>query len=274
MVRTIKSDWIWFKCTIVNSRSNLNLLEPVKEVVSIYGENFETPKSREPYFITIHRCITLCDNNRWPHPTKQKEVEIVVPDVNDRTKFYKYVVRSHISCGLCEENKLTLHKHSHSHEGNVNLAGNLKTLKLVTRDLVAEGRGSNQTGFIRQLFFFSVDEAEFKKKVPKNPVNLINCNPLSFCSRPQPRYKLNHWGLNAVPEHRLIRYQRCLPGCKATTKNVHLCTEMNSGGRRCLSLETHTACAPYRTKPFQRKHAHHPCKSNKSIMNKDKRATK
>lgn len=177
MVRTIKSDWIWFKCTIVNSRSNLNLLEPVKEVVSIYGENFETPKSREPYFITIHRCITLCDNNRWPHPTKQKEVEIVVPDVNDRTKFYKYVVRSHISCGLCEEDKLTLHKHSHSHEGNVNLAGNLKTLKLVTRDLVAEGRGSNQIGFIRQLCLFFSGRSWIQEKSTQKSSKLDKLQP-------------------------------------------------------------------------------------------------
>ena len=107
--------------------SNLNLLESVKEVLSIYGENFETPKSREPYFITVHRCVTLCEGwHGWPYPKKHKEVEIVVPDLNNKTKFYKYVVHNHTSCGRCCADKPTMHKHFDSHEGTVHIPGRLR----------------------------------------------------------------------------------------------------------------------------------------------------
>lgn len=87
-----------------------------KEVVSIYGENFETPESREPYFITIHRCVKQCDKAQLPKATSWKEIEIVVPDINNHTKFYKYVVNNHTTCG-CGDTEQKLHKKLVSNEG-------------------------------------------------------------------------------------------------------------------------------------------------------------
>ena len=71
-----------------------------EEVVSIYNEDFTTPESREPYFIKVHRCIKACWNRSIDMPVAltQEEIEIVVADINNQTKFYKYVVYDHISC--------------------------------------------------------------------------------------------------------------------------------------------------------------------------------
>ena len=85
-------------------------------MVSIYGENFETPKSRAPYFIKIHRCVKHCDSKELPKATLWKEVEIVVPDINNQTKFYKYVVNNHTACG-CHHAEQKLHKKLASNEG-------------------------------------------------------------------------------------------------------------------------------------------------------------
>ena len=101
-----------FPCNVFLLLISLDLTE---EVVSIYGENFETPESREPYFITTHRCVKQCING-WPNATSWKEIEIVVPDINNQTKFYKYVVNDHTSCA-CGDTEQKLHKKLASNEG-------------------------------------------------------------------------------------------------------------------------------------------------------------
>ncbi len=88
--------------------------------MSIYGENFETPPSREPYFIKVHRCITNCMAvwmERWPMPSSQEKIEIVVPDINDRKKFYKHVVYNHTSCKCGASQSVRLHKNLTFNEG-------------------------------------------------------------------------------------------------------------------------------------------------------------
>ena len=82
------------------------------EVVSIYDDKFTTPVGREPFFIQIHRCVPRGfpkEIHQWPLADKQNEIEIVVPDLNDAEKFYKYVVFNHTSCKTGHE-KPTLHK--------------------------------------------------------------------------------------------------------------------------------------------------------------------
>ena len=82
-----------------------NYLGTAEEVVSIYGPNFTTPESRAPYYIKIRRCVideyafsinTAC----WsvPKNNSRKEIEIVVPDINNNKKFYKYVVYNDTAC--------------------------------------------------------------------------------------------------------------------------------------------------------------------------------
>ena len=69
--------------------------------MSIYGDDYKTPHSREPYFIKVHRCLyaeTKYGVFNPGFPTSKTEVEIVVPDINNRTKFYKYIVYNHTSC--------------------------------------------------------------------------------------------------------------------------------------------------------------------------------
>ena len=81
----------------------------MEEVVSIYGDNFVTPGSRMPYHVKTQRCaIEKSDKpvdqdgfyvrNCSPVPKKREEMEIVVPDINDPKKFYKYIVYNHTSC--------------------------------------------------------------------------------------------------------------------------------------------------------------------------------
>ena len=89
--------------------------------MSIYNDNFTTPESREPYFIKVHRCIIPCWYNSTGMPIAliQKEIEIVVADINNPTKFYKYVVYNHTKCGCDKHNvrKNELHKNLVSNEG-------------------------------------------------------------------------------------------------------------------------------------------------------------
>ncbi|CAB4020429.1 Hypothetical predicted protein, partial [Paramuricea clavata] len=97
------------------------------------------------------------------------------------------------------------------------------------------------------------NETEFKAKLPNNPENLRNCSPSSFCSKPQPRHKLNPYrGLTAiVPDQRYFFFNQCLPGCIATTKNKDMKTTPFSGTDKYISIKTDTDCWPY-TKPTQR----------------------
>lgn len=103
-----------------------NYLETANEVVSIYGPNFTTPESREPYYIKIRRCVfgayLLTVNDKcWSVPKKnsRKEIEIVVPDINNNTKFYKYVVYNDTACecGYKRPSRNAQYKRLESHEG-------------------------------------------------------------------------------------------------------------------------------------------------------------
>ncbi|XP_046841143.1 uncharacterized protein LOC124435247 [Xenia sp. Carnegie-2017] len=88
----------------VNGRNHGLVLK--EEVVSIYNENFtDIPKDREPYYVKVQRCIIDKDKIPncvfcWPQPNTTIEVEIVVPDLKNYTKFYKYIVYHHTSCYL------------------------------------------------------------------------------------------------------------------------------------------------------------------------------
>ncbi|CAB3988099.1 Hypothetical predicted protein [Paramuricea clavata] len=186
-----------------------------EEVVSIYNEHFTTPESREPYLIKVHRCIIACRTKTsiaMPYALIQKEIEIVVADINNPTKFYKYVVYNHTKCG-CDKHNVT------KNELHKNLVSN------------------------------EVNETEFKAKLPNNPENLRNCSPSSFCSKPQPRHKLNPIPrrLTAiVPGQRFVLYYRCLPGCGATTNNTKMKTEMLSGSDKYyIWIKTDTHCWTY-----------------------------
>ena len=84
------------------------VLGPKREVVSIYNENFSTPKDRDPYFIEVHRCVEVngaeeehnCGSeNNSIVPRTLENITIVVPNLSrDETKFYKYVIYNHTSC--------------------------------------------------------------------------------------------------------------------------------------------------------------------------------
>ena len=100
-------------------------------MVSIYNDDFTTPKSRMPYFIEVRRCVngTGCSRelNTYPVPVlaKMKEIVIVVPDsAPDKQKWYKYVVYDHTSCRcgeLKERNYSTLHGKITNNNGECNL---------------------------------------------------------------------------------------------------------------------------------------------------------
>ena len=97
------------------------ILDPRREVISIYNENFTIPESRVPYFIAVYRCVEAdhnCPTNRpnktYPVQSNETEIEIVVPDLTNsyrdplKKEFYKYVVYNHTSCkcGNLKERKL------------------------------------------------------------------------------------------------------------------------------------------------------------------------
>ena len=91
-------------------------IELVEEVVSIYNAMFQTPKSRMPYFIKVQRCLSvslLCD---IPVPVSPAKIEIVVPDINNRAKFYKYIVYNHTYC-TCGNHQTMPKLHKTSDEG-------------------------------------------------------------------------------------------------------------------------------------------------------------
>ena len=88
-----------------------------------------------------------------------------------------------------------------------------------------------------------MNETEFKAKVSNNPVNVRNCS--TMCSEPQPRYKMNPYGLRANPSQRSILFYQCFPGCKANTTTTTMTTNMMSGTSRDINIATDKACAPY-----------------------------
>ena len=98
--------------------------------MSIYGPNLITPESRTPYYIKIRRCIInedvrfTSDFLCWsvPKEKSRQEIEVVVPDINNNTMFYKYVVYNDTACECSISNgssKIAQHKHLESHEGNI-----------------------------------------------------------------------------------------------------------------------------------------------------------
>ncbi|CAB4017521.1 Hypothetical predicted protein [Paramuricea clavata] len=202
---------------------NANGCTTAEEVVSIYGANFNTPKSREPYFVRIQRCV-MGNNNLpcwfWsvPRENSRKEVEIVVPDINDKTKFYKYVVYNDTACECqCSgaQNSVTQHKRLASHE---------------------------------------VNETEFTSKLAMNPENLRACNRSAYCSKPQPRYVINTWGVESEPQWRYIKYHQCLPGCKSTTTiSEYKFENLRGEPARTQTVSEDLACSPYvQEKPGER----------------------
>ena len=80
--------------------------EPKREVISIYNDNFKTPKNRPPYFIEVYRCVAIdndedkeaCGDKNYPIPLNWTNIAIVVKDLGDETKFYKYMIYNHTSC--------------------------------------------------------------------------------------------------------------------------------------------------------------------------------
>ena len=92
------SSYLIFICIFV--------LGPKREVISIYNENFTTPQFRSPYFIEVYRCVALatiddefeCGSDNYPVPHNWTEIEIVVPDLSNEEKFYKFIIYNHTSC--------------------------------------------------------------------------------------------------------------------------------------------------------------------------------
>ena len=87
-------------------------------MISIYNTNFTTPENRDPYFIEVYRCVAAlythedqdecgADNNNIV-PDNWTKIEIVVPDLGDKTEFYKYVIYNHTSCICTNESKPTI----------------------------------------------------------------------------------------------------------------------------------------------------------------------
>ena len=72
-------------------------------------KTFTTPKDRDPYFIEVYRCVAVdtfydvfnCGADKYPVQRTWTNITIVVPDLGNRSKFYKYVIYNHTSC-KCE----------------------------------------------------------------------------------------------------------------------------------------------------------------------------
>ena len=79
-------------------------------MISIYNDDFTTPKGRDPYFIEVYRCVTVstpkviseCGDDKYPVPHTWTDITIVVPGLGTKPKFYKYVIYNHTSC-KCED---------------------------------------------------------------------------------------------------------------------------------------------------------------------------
>ncbi|XP_046841501.1 uncharacterized protein LOC124435554 isoform X2 [Xenia sp. Carnegie-2017] len=199
----------------VNGGNNGLALED--EVVSIYSKNFTNiPKDREPFYVKVHRCVLNMKDDgynvpgpeRYPQPTKMKEIEIVVPDLKSYKKFYKYIVYDHISCYWKEWSGQPM---------NFDLHKNLT---------------SNE-----------INETEFKSKVKYNPPNVRGCN--DYCKNQQPRFNV-HSEPMAVNIHQLfIPFKQCLPGCKATENILNVSTKLKNGFYKHLKIIKHTSCNPW-----------------------------
>ncbi|XP_046841145.1 uncharacterized protein LOC124435250 [Xenia sp. Carnegie-2017] len=184
-----------------------------QEVVSIYNENFtDIPKDREPYYVKVQRCViekdkfpicSLC----WPQPMTLTEVEIVVPDLKNDKKFYKYIVYNHTSCYM-STNLTALNFDQHK-----NLSSN------------------------------EINETEFTTKVKYNPPNVRTCN--DYCKHPQPRFHLHSEYTKVVLYYLFIQFTQCLPGCKATKntkKTEKIPTQTLDGSTVYEVVREHSSC--------------------------------
>ena len=196
-----------------------DIFKPAEEVVSIYGPNFDIRTSQEPYFIKINRCITVNDVSKfndltqddcWSVPVSPKsrqKIEIVVPDLNNEKKFYEYVVYNDTACrcGILEEFE--------------------KQYKRIDNR--------------------EINEAEFKRKLDNNPVNVRSCRK-AYCSKPQPRYFINDDD-RAHPADRYILFHKCLPGCNSTAEILKKVFGdiMRYSKYYTVPVKQDTACSPY-----------------------------
>ena len=74
----------------INRNLYFLVLGPQKEVVSVYNDDFTTPKSRYPYFIEVYRCVKAKFdpsfnryNDKYPVNNTFTEIEMVVPDLTN-----------------------------------------------------------------------------------------------------------------------------------------------------------------------------------------------
>ena len=103
------TSWEIGKCLLTDTNFLKIVLEPEREVISLYNENFTTPKDRDPYFVEVYRCVKVdiykdhqaCGGDKYPVPNTWTEMQVVVPDLANKTRFYKYVIYNHTSC-KCE----------------------------------------------------------------------------------------------------------------------------------------------------------------------------
>ena len=96
-------------------------------------------------------------------------------------------------------------------------------------------------------FFNVVNETEFKAKLSNNPGNLWSCSR-SFCSTPQPSYKINNLDNSALPENKYILHHQCLPGCSSATRFEMIPDEKFehiSGAIRKLAVVNHLECSSH-----------------------------
>ncbi|XP_046841515.1 uncharacterized protein LOC124435558 isoform X4 [Xenia sp. Carnegie-2017] len=181
-----------------------------QEVVSIYNENFtDIPKDREPYYVKVQRCVIDKDNVPtcrlcWPQPMTLTEVEIVVPDLKNYTKFYKYVVYNHISCYW------------------------KKTLTALNFSL-HKSLSSNE-----------INETEFTTKVKYNPPNVRTCN--NYCKHRQPRFNLHSEYTKVDLNDLFIPFTQCLPGCKENEKMKSVERKFHDGSIRLEVINEHESC--------------------------------
>ncbi|XP_046841509.1 uncharacterized protein LOC124435557 isoform X3 [Xenia sp. Carnegie-2017] len=187
-----------------------------EEVVSIYNENFtDIPKDREPYYVKVQRCVIEKDKIPkcaycWPQPNTTIEVEIVVLDLKNDRKFYKYIVYNHTSCYM-STNLTALNFHQHK-----NLSSN------------------------------EINETEFTTKVKYNPPNVRTCN--DYCKHLQPRFHLHSEYTKVALDYLFIPFTQCLPGCKATKNTKNIKTQTLDGSTLYELVRNHSSCNFWDTK--------------------------
>ncbi|XP_046861640.1 uncharacterized protein LOC124454931 [Xenia sp. Carnegie-2017] len=184
-----------------------------EEVVSIYSANFsDIPPHRDPYYIKVYRCVIDSHSwqcvKGWPKPKFQREIKIVVPDLQNQTKFYKYIVYNHTSCRCQTQNpkdNFDLHKNMSSHE---------------------------------------ITKNEFLSEVSKNPFNLRSCER-SYCNKLHPRFHVHSKRMEVTSDKLFIQFYQCLPGCNEQIDELSIPTFLSSGQTINEAIRNSTSCSPY-----------------------------